>query len=339
MESVRSRELGENEASGADRERFVASVRDCLVQSFSKAVSMTSMVVHANFPHYGNVGDSAIWLAEEALLQSNGEAAPVTLPTFDAAVRFFRKHEPDSTTIILPGGGNFGSLWPGEHERRLRLMEQFDKATFIQMPQSIYFVDDDLLARTRSVLKKVRNFTLFVRDRASVDFARRYLDCEAHLVPDAAVFLNLETQATPGREVVHIIRGDKEGRAVDLHTNLDRLWTEDSRAVRRISKYARWAGTISPGTAVESSLYRKVARERVRKGIELLASARGVITDRLHGHILCALLGVPHVSVDTVQGKIRNFRETWTSEVPYCTVVDDIAHAGTALDDILTGHG
>ncbi len=44
----------------------------------------------------------------------------------------------------------------------------------------------------------------------------------------------------------------------------------------------------------------------------MLAGGAVVITDRLHGHILCVLMGIPHVVLPDRHGKIRNFWETWT---------------------------
>jgi pyruvyl transferase EpsO len=36
-----------------------------------------------------------------------------------------------------------------------------------------------------------------------------------------------------------------------------------------------------------------------------------VITDRLHGHILCTLLGIPHCVIDNSYGKIGGFADAW----------------------------
>ena len=46
------------------------------------------------------------------------------------------------------------------------------------------------------------------------------------------------------------------------------------------------------------------------------------MTDRLHGHILCVLLGVPHVCVDTGFGKIGGFAEAWTGGCELFEVVE-----------------
>ena len=62
--------------------------------------------------------------------------------------------------------------------------------------------------------------------------------------------------------------------------------------------------------------YDAQARQRVLFGCRLLARGRVVITDRLHGHILCLLLNVPHVLLDNNYGTVRHFREAWTVSAP-----------------------
>jgi pyruvyl transferase EpsO len=37
-----------------------------------------------------------------------------------------------------------------------------------------------------------------------------------------------------------------------------------------------------------------------------------VITDRLHAHVLCCLLGVRHLLFDSLDGKVSALYETWT---------------------------
>jgi pyruvyl transferase EpsO len=36
-----------------------------------------------------------------------------------------------------------------------------------------------------------------------------------------------------------------------------------------------------------------------------------VVTDRLHAHLLCLLLGLPHVVLNDRHGKVRGYWETW----------------------------
>ena len=45
----------------------------------------------------------------------------------------------------------------------------------------------------------------------------------------------------------------------------------------------------------------------------MLSAGRVVMTDRLHGHVLALLMGIPHVVLPDATGKTRGFYEQWTS--------------------------
>lgn len=55
-----------------------------------------------------------------------------------------------------------------------------------------------------------------------------------------------------------------------------------------------------------------LARAWLARGLDILRSARVVITDRLHAHELATLLGIPHVVLDNANGKVRSIFEAWT---------------------------
>ena len=69
------------------------------------------------------------------------------------------------------------------------------------------------------------------------------------------------------------------------------------------------ASAVEP---MQTALFDRVARAHLQRGTLLLARGRVVVTDRLHGHILCLLMGIPHVVLDNSYGKLSSFRETWT---------------------------
>jgi pyruvyl transferase EpsO len=63
-----------------------------------------------------------------------------------------------------------------------------------------------------------------------------------------------------------------------------------------------------------------------------LSRGETVITDRLHGHILAMLLGIPHVLLDDRHGKLSSFHERWTSDV-------DGIHFAASPDEALAAAG
>jgi pyruvyl transferase EpsO len=54
---------------------------------------------------------------------------------------------------------------------------------------------------------------------------------------------------------------------------------------------------------------------------------RVVITDRLHAHILCLLMQIPHVLLNNAVGKTWTFYETWTRDSPLCHLALDAKRA------------
>jgi len=59
-----------------------------------------------------------------------------------------------------------------------------------------------------------------------------------------------------------------------------------------------------------------------------------IVTNRLHGHILCVLLGIPHVFLPNSYYKNEAFYSTWTHDLPGCRFVADPMHAAEALADL-----
>ena len=62
--------------------------------------------------------------------------------------------------------------------------------------------------------------------------------------------------------------------------------------------------------------YDRYAAWNVKRGTEMLSRGRVVITDRLHGHILCVLMSIPHVVLNDRYGKIRDFWDAWSHGAP-----------------------
>jgi hypothetical protein len=71
----------------------------------------------------------------------------------------------------------------------------------------------------------------------------------------------------------------------------------------------------------------------------LLGSGRVVITDRLHGHILCTLLEIPHVVLDNSYGKISRFLDSFTRNCELVRAAVRICQARTATSRLVSAAG
>jgi pyruvyl transferase EpsO len=63
----------------------------------------------------------------------------------------------------------------------------------------------------------------------------------------------------------------------------------------------------------------------------MLSCGRIVVSDRLHAHILCLLMGIPHVLVDNSYGKVKSFFAAWTKDAPGVRFCRDWSEADAAL--------
>jgi len=72
----------------------------------------------------------------------------------------------------------------------------------------------------------------------------------------------------------------------------------------------------------------------IHSGLRQLSRYRVVITNRLHGHIGCLLLGVPHVLIPGPYGKMRAFYDTWTRDIEFCRLVEDPLEVKDAVEEL-----
>src|SRR5262249_19982893 len=82
-----------------------------------------------------------------------------------------------------------------------------------------------------------------------------------------------------------------------------------------------WALPASEHQDVSTSAalsFHDTAMLHVERAIALLSLGRVVITDRMHGHIFCLLMRIPHILLNNDYGKNWNFHESWTRESPLC---------------------
>jgi exopolysaccharide biosynthesis predicted pyruvyltransferase EpsI len=305
-----------------------------------------------DFPNHSNVGDNAIWLGEIAWLA-------------DANIRVrhrcdLKSYRPgavaesleDDGVILIHGGGNLGDLWPRHQRLREQVIRDFPDRPIVQLPQTIHFSNRASLASARAAFDRHPDFTLLARDQPSLTLARNEFRARSLLCPDMAFCLGrlprprvaatdifwlrrTDIEAVPDADAPHdpglLVSDWLDGR----RPLLDRA----RRALRPLS--TRLVGGFPRGQRTMRRLidvsYDWQAHQRVRFGCRLLASGRVVITDRLHAHILCLLLGIPHVVLDNSYGKLRRFCETWntlSSGLARCadTPAEALAAARALLD-------
>ncbi|MGQ0713952.1 MAG: polysaccharide pyruvyl transferase family protein [Gemmatimonadaceae bacterium] len=286
-------------------------------------LSSVERVALVDFPNTANVGDSAIYLGELACLAAIGVPRPrfiCDLRTYDRAE--LARSIGDSGVILLAGGGSFGDVWPATQELREEILRSFPRNRIIQLPQTIHFASIDALRRARAAADSHPKLTILARDSRSLEVARNEFRARSVLCPDIAFAVGpVPRPRAPDRAVLWLLRTDKESRAVVRHGEAGEEvdWLDELPMILRDISYLLMGATRRKpfGRYVRPllmSVYRLLARQRVRRGLDMLAAGKVVITDRIHGHILCLLMGVPHVLLDNSYGKLSTFHRTWTAD-------------------------
>jgi exopolysaccharide biosynthesis predicted pyruvyltransferase EpsI len=302
----------------------VEALRSRLHETLRPLLASVERVALIDFPNTPNVGDSAIFLGELAALESLGVPRPrfiCDLRTYDRA-ELARRLGP-SGVILFAGGGSLGDVWPRAQELREDIIRSFPDHRIIQFPQTVHFERSDSLRRTRAALNGHRDITLLLRDARSLDIARNEFRAPSLLCPDVALALGALPPPVPAtKRLLWLLRTDKEARGPmpERVSDVPVDWMEEPPMWLRTWSYrlitaTRYKPLRGLARSILTRVYAPLARQRLRRGLTMLSSADVVITDRLHAHILCLLLGIPHVLLDNNYGKLSSFYETWTSDV------------------------
>jgi pyruvyl transferase EpsO len=309
------------------------------------------------YPDHWNAGDAAIWCGTRRMLDALDVRVDYGCDTAGYGREGLAQSLPEGP-ILIAGGGNFGDVYGAEHALRLRILADHPGRPVIQLPQSIWFRDPDAIAATAAAIRRHGNTTLLLRDAPSLEFARRHFDAPALLCPDLALALDLsDFPRSPDVPMVAVWRDDREsavpppamppgsiacdwllgGRALTpdearamstaglaFHRSAGRPDEDGPGPVRR-----RWAWRHHP------YLWDQLAEDRCRRGCRVLVRGRVTVTNRLHGHLLCLLLGQPHVACDVVNGKVFAYRDTWPEAHRLARFANSAEEAATLAAEML----
>ncbi len=276
-----------------------------------------------DFPDHDNIGDSAIYQGEITYFARRKLRPAYVATTNNCAWDVLERRIGDGP-IFLHGGGNFGDIWPWFQPFREAVLTRYPGRKIVQLPQTIHYASQERLDQTARVIERHDAFTLLVRDQPSYELASRAFQCDVRLCPDAAFQIGPMAAGTPRHKLLLLLRIDQEA-ARDDHSAaaqgiagmIEADWPrEENGYIERVDRANRLKMALAYALrggrpALREARYRGRAEARVRRGIDLLRTAEYVITDRLHAHILCLLLGIPHCVLENSYGKLSRFMQAW----------------------------
>jgi exopolysaccharide biosynthesis predicted pyruvyltransferase EpsI len=318
----------EGDAAEALRIETIATLRPVLHSV--REVILVGSTLHAN------AGDSLIWLGQMSLLAELGITVREVVHPASYDRRPFDRSPPDAV-VLLSGGGNFGDLWPFVQRQREWIVREITNRRIVQLPQALHFADEASLRSMQDALSRHPDVVLTWRDRDSHTAAEAaFPTTPSILVPDVAFARRPpRTASRPDTKILCIARQDQEGGELRVAT-----LPEGRRAdwhlygvVPTIAREAIWLAAraerripVRYGARIRLALYNRSALLTVAAAARLVGEGRVVVSDRLHAHVLCTMLAVPHVMLDSGYGKIRSFLETWP-------VTSELAHIASSADE------
>ena len=328
----------------SDAATIIERLRHTLRATLAPLVDGQRIAALVDFPDHSNVGDSAIWAGALAFLADAGIAIGYRCEPESYNRHHLRRSVPEGP-IFINGGGNFGDVWRRHQRLREAVVRDFPDRAIVQLPQTVHFERPENLAAARQRFDSHVNFTLLVRDHVSLQLVHNEFHVRTALCPDMAFYLGrIEREWRADVDILWLRREDRESAAGKVAVPSDVVvcdWLDDRvpalRRVRRLLRpmAAREPRALGVMNRALAEAYDRQARQRLRDGCRLLSRGRVVITDRLHAHILCLLLGIPHVLLDNSYGKVRRVHEAWTAGAAQVRWASSPAEALVAAQSLL----
>ena len=262
---------------------------------------------------YGNIGDIAITKAQKQFLKKtlpDYEVVSIPISQTRLVLRSIKKQIKPNDVITIIGGGNMGAIYPDIEALRQLVIKSFPKNRIVCFPQTL---DWDKSLHSKRALKRIvkvysghPNIHIFARESITykklVDLFKRHNKVTVGLVPDIVMSSTAKDLGASDNEqrssILTCLRNDKE--AVLTNEQYQKLDDVLAATKYNIIKTDTHAG----GSGLDDLECSKLLKDKLNQ----FRSAHLVITDRLHGMIMCLLAGTPCLVLPNSNHKIS---QTW----------------------------
>ncbi|MBO4823857.1 MAG: polysaccharide pyruvyl transferase family protein [Lachnospiraceae bacterium] len=283
-------------------------------------------------PFHGNLGDHAIAAAEEQFVKRGGFSFfEVDTMALDHNEALFGKLIPRNRVILITGGGFAGSLWPYEEYRIRRVLEAFPENKVVVFPQTVTFFDgkepgNDFFEESKRVYSNHKDLTFFVRDEKSFNFMKENMPVvNVKLAPDMVTALRPEIALPDKRSgIVCCFRKDLEKK----------ISKETEAAIKDYLTQTYPEEKITYTDTVEQYFVNASKRKKeLDNKLLLFGGSKLVVTDRLHGMIMAAIMNTPCIAFGNINGKVKGVY-SWIKDNEFIKYVDTFDEFKEALDSL-----
>ena len=308
----------------------IAEAQQIHMKMFKALIGKFKYAMLFNFAAFENKGDPAITVGELQLIKKLGielvfhcATTRCNDDTVQYAKTLSKKYSTDDLVILMHGGGNLLSYLSEDYNRK-RVLENFPDFEVILFPQSIWHnANKEETSFLKHVYSKHRHLTFLYRDRNSYNLGKQLFPrVKCFLMPDMAFNIGATKRfMQPTHDILWLRRSDRE-------SNLFKIPETASNYDVIVSDWWEWK--TPKGSSWLEDAYLIAAN-----GMLFLQRGRVVITDRLHGHILCVLCGIPHVVIDPVNKKITSYMQSWTGGIENILIAHSAEDALNKASELL----
>ncbi|MFZ0529029.1 MAG: polysaccharide pyruvyl transferase family protein [Propionicimonas sp.] len=319
-------------------ERHLAALRAESLAALEQVTGRDREVVYLDTPHYRNLGDSLIWAGALRYLSELGHRVvhhSHHARWRDSDVRRF----PEDALILFSGGGNFGDLYPAHDRFRRHTVRILGSREIVVLPQSVHYTSSDAMAAAARDYLLGERLVVMVREHRSMQTLQSAMPgLPVEFCPDLAFGTRLDFSAPHGSgPIVAVSRHDAETAEQDVgFLGLDWRFSVLNRALWRLDLLedrllaAAPQGLRDLACAEAGRLDGRLLRLNLRAARDQYRGAGGVVTNRLHGHVLACLAGVPHWVADNSYGKVSRIFTEYSGRFSTAHLTSSMAEAAAA---------
>lgn len=296
---------------------------------------------------YGNIGDIAISYAQKQYLQhvmTDYEVVSVPISQTRLVLNSIKQQIQHRDIVTIIGGGNMGSSYPDIEELRQLVINTFPKNRVVCFPQTLDWSDSAkskrALHRIVNVYAKHPDIHIFARESMTaaklIKIFAEYSNVHVGLVPDIVMSANAAVLGTTNdvesSTILRCLRNDKEAAlSTEQYGFIDKALADTGYHIEKTDTHAG-------GSQLDEVHCKKLLTDKLSQ----FRAAKLVVTDRLHGMILCLLSGTPCLVLPNSNHKIRQTQLDWLRNHPRLVFLelDEVSEISKHIDKLLSlSHG
>ncbi|MBP9997485.1 MAG: polysaccharide pyruvyl transferase family protein [Lachnospiraceae bacterium] len=292
-------------------------------------------------PAHKNLGDHAIVRAQYSFLRqidSSLHFFEFSRLEYETYRRIIRMTVSNRDLVVIDGGGNTGTLWPGEDALIRDILSRFRCNPTIVFPQTAYYEDTPegmkLLDSMCKLINTHSDCIFCVRDNLSYEYFKEKVNPSRLLLCPDIVMCTADASDKDCVErrqqpVIGVcLRDDKE--CILEQSKKEQLF-------KQIEDYGMECRVVT--TISDVNIHSDKREEALLSAWKSFRNCNLVITDRLHGMIFSAVTGTPCIALDNISHKVSGGYR-WLENLEYIRLASDGVVRGKDIDELLAlGHG